>query len=131
MRGKFRTDKDGRFVVRTTLPVAYTIPTDGPVGAMLKATGRHPWRPAHTHFVVSAAGFEPVTTHLFESTDKYLDSDTVFGVKDSLICEFARHETADDDGEAVRRGRALLHGGFRFRAEAGAGDGRRWAVNQV
>jgi catechol 1,2-dioxygenase len=95
MRGKFRTDKDGGFVVRTTLPVAYTIPTDGPVGAMLKATGRHPWRPAHTHFVVSAPGFEPVTTHLFESTDKYLDSDTVFGVKDSLICEFARHETAD------------------------------------
>ena len=95
MRGKFRTDKDCGFVVRTTLPVAYTIPTDGPVGDMLKATGRHPWRPAHTHFVVSAPGFEPVTTHLFESTDKYLDSDTVFGVKDSLICEFARHETAD------------------------------------
>lgn len=95
MRGIFRTDKDGRFVVRTTLPVAYTIPTDGPVGTMLNATGRHPWRPAHTHFVVSAPGFEPVTTHLFESTDKYLDSDTVFGVKDSLICEFTRHDTKD------------------------------------
>jgi len=92
MRGKFRTDRDGRFVVRTTLPVAYPIPTDGPVGAMLKATGRHPWRPAHTHFVVSADGYEPVTTHVFESTDKYLESDTVFGVKDSLICAFVRHD---------------------------------------
>jgi catechol 1,2-dioxygenase len=101
MRGKFRTAADGRYVVRTTLPVAYPIPTDGPVGAMLNATGRHPWRPAHTHFVVSAPGYEGVTTHVFESTDKYLDSDTVFGVKDSLICEFKRHETPDETSKAL------------------------------
>ena len=101
MRGKFRTDADGRYVVRTTLPVAYPIPTDGPVGTMLNATGRHAWRPAHTHFVVSAPGFEAVTTHLFESSDKYLDSDTVFGVKDSLICDFKRHDTNDADAKAL------------------------------
>ena len=96
MRGKFRTSQDGRFIVRTAFPVAYPIPTDGPVGQMLRATNRHPWRPAHVHFVVSADGYEPVTTHLFESTDKYLNSDTVFAVKRSLVCDFERHDTRDE-----------------------------------
>ena len=96
MRGKFRTDKDGRYIVRTTFPMAYQIPTDGPVGRMLKATNRHAWRPAHIHFVVSAPGFEPVTTHIFESSDRWLSSDAVVAVKDSLICDFQKH-TEDDD----------------------------------
>jgi hydroxyquinol 1,2-dioxygenase len=96
MRGKFRTGQDGRFIVRTAFPVAYPIPTDGPVGKMLRATNRHPWRPAHVHFVVSADGYEPVTTHVFESTDKYLNSDTVFAVKRSLVCDFERHDTRDE-----------------------------------
>ena len=96
MRGKFRTDAEGRYLIRTVLPVNYPIPSDGPVGHMLKATGRHPWRPAHIHFVVSAEGYEPVTTHIFDRTDPYLQSDAVFAVKDSLICDFARHESADE-----------------------------------
>src|SRR5258707_2202380 len=91
MRGKFRTDAEGRYLIRTVLPVNYPIPSDGPVGAMLRATGRHPWRPAHIHFVVSADGYDPVTTHIFERTDEYLGSDAVFAVKDSLICDFERH----------------------------------------
>jgi hydroxyquinol 1,2-dioxygenase len=102
MRGKFRTDAEGRYLIRTVLPVNYPIPSDGPVGAMLRATGRHPWRPAHIHFVVSAEGYEPVTTHIFERTDEYLGSDAVFAVKDSLICDFARHEKAE--GDAARLG---------------------------
>jgi hydroxyquinol 1,2-dioxygenase len=96
MRGKFHTDKDGRFIVRTTFPTAYQIPSDGPVGRMLKATNRHAWRPAHIHFVVSAPGFEPVTTHIFESGDPWLKSDAVVAVKESLICEFKRHDSADE-----------------------------------
>jgi protocatechuate 3,4-dioxygenase beta subunit len=103
MRGRFRSDNDGRYLVRTVLPVHYPIPSDGPVGAMLRATGRHPWRPAHIHFVVSAEGYEPVTTHLFDRNDEYLQSDAVFAVKDSLICDFARHDKADD-AEAARLG---------------------------
>jgi protocatechuate 3,4-dioxygenase beta subunit len=95
MRGKFKTDKDGRYLVVTTRPVAYQIPSDGPVGQMLAATNRHPWRPAHVHFVVSAPGFSPVTTHVFDSIDKYLDGDAVFGVKNSLITEFTEHKTKD------------------------------------
>jgi catechol 1,2-dioxygenase len=102
MRGKFRTDATGRYVVRTVLPVNYPIPSDGPVGAMLRATGRHPWRPAHIHFVVSADGYEPVTTHIFDRRDEYLGSDAVFAVKDSLICDFVRHETRGS--EAARLG---------------------------
>jgi len=69
---------------------------------MLRATGRHPWRPAHIHFVVSADGYEPVTTHIFDRTDEYLGSDAVFAVKDSLICDFVRHESPT--GEAARLG---------------------------
>lgn len=95
MRGKYRTDGDGRYLIRTSRPVAYQIPSDGPVGRMLKATNRHAWRPAHIHFVVSADGFEPVTTHIFDSIDPYLESDAVVAVKDSLICEFVRHDTKD------------------------------------
>src|SRR5712691_10630437 len=93
MRGKFRTDAEGRYLIRTVLPVNYPIPSDGPVGAMLRAAGRHPWRPAHIHFVVSADGYEPVTTHIFDRTDEYLGSDAVFAVKDSLICDFVRHDS--------------------------------------
>src|SRR5690242_4641023 len=93
MRGKFRTDSEGRYLIRTVVPVNYPIPSDGPVGRMLKATGRHPWRPAHIHLVVSAEGYEPVTTHIFDRRDEYLGSDAVFAVKDSLICDFERHDT--------------------------------------
>ena len=99
MRGLFRTDGEGRYLVRTVRPVHYAIPSDGPVGRMLRATNRHPWRPAHVHFVVSADGYEPVTTHIFDDADPYLDSDTVFAVKDSLICRFARHDERDEAAE--------------------------------
>jgi catechol 1,2-dioxygenase len=102
MRGRFRTDAEGCYLIRTVLPVNYPIPSDGPVGAMLRATGRHPWRPAHIHFVVSADGYEPVTTHIFDRRDEYLGSDAVFAVKDSLVCDFVRRETRG--GEAARFG---------------------------
>lgn len=97
MRGKYRTDKDGRFVVVTSRPVAYEIPKDGPVGRMLAATNRQAWRPAHVHFVVAADGYEPVTTHLFDAADPRLKAggDAVFGVKESLVVPFREHVAAD------------------------------------
>jgi protocatechuate 3,4-dioxygenase beta subunit len=107
MRGKFTSDADGRYLIRTVRPVHYPIPSDGPVGAMLKAAGRHPWRPAHIHFVVSADGYEPVTTHVFDRTDPYLTSDAVFAVKDSLIIDFVRHD--EPTAEAARLGIAGPH----------------------
>jgi protocatechuate 3,4-dioxygenase beta subunit len=102
MRGVFSTDADGRFLIRTVRPVHYQIPSDGPVGRMLRSTGRHPWRPAHIHFVVSADGFEPVTTHIFDAIDPYLASDAVFAVKPSLVATFVEHATQDTD--ALRLG---------------------------
>ena len=90
-RGRFTTGADGRYGVRTVKPVSYAIPTDGPVGVMLAAMGRHPFRPAHVHLIVSAPGFAPVTTHLFVAGDPYLDTDAVFAVKQSLIVDFISH----------------------------------------
>lgn len=115
MRGKFTTDADGRYLVRTVRPVNYPIPSDGPVGAMLKATGRHPWRPAHIHFVVSADGYEPVTTHIFDRTDPYLESDAVFAVKESLICDFVRHDTPTADASRLGIASPFLTTEFDFR----------------
>lgn len=87
-RGLFTADAGGRFRFRTCVPSAYPVPADGPVGALLKATGRHPYRPAHVHFVASAAGHAPVTTHVFVAGGEYLDSDAVFAVKESLVKDF-------------------------------------------
>src|SRR4051812_10586149 len=85
LRGLFRADADGRFWFRSVVPRYYPIPDDGPVGQLLHATGRHPYRPAHLHFIVQAPGYRPVTTHVFVADSPYLDSDAVFGVKESLI----------------------------------------------
>src|SRR4030095_10710192 len=115
MRGKFRSDAEGRYLIRTVLPVNYPIPSDGPVGAMLKAAGRHPWRPAHIHFVVSADGYEPVTTHIFDRTDPYLASDAVFAVKDALICDFVRRETAGAEAMKLGIDPPYYTAGFDFR----------------
>jgi len=87
-RGKFTTGADGRYGFKTVKPVSYPVPTDGPVGKMLLGMGRHPYRPAHVHVIVTAPGHERVATHLFVEGDDYLDSDAVFGVKHSLVVEF-------------------------------------------
>jgi catechol 1,2-dioxygenase len=114
MRGKFHTDEHGRYLIRTVRPVNYPIPSDGPVGAMLKATGRHPWRPAHIHFVVMADGYEAVTTHIFDRTDEYLESDAVFAVKDSLICDFVRHDRPTPEAEKLGVAGPMLAAEFDF-----------------
>ncbi len=97
LRAVFHTDAEGRFVFRTIKPSFYPIPYDGPVGKMLIATGRHPYRPAHLHFIVSADGYRSVTTELFAEGDPYLDSDAVFGVRESLIVPFVRHAAQSAD----------------------------------
>jgi hydroxyquinol 1,2-dioxygenase len=96
LRARLRTDAEGRYAFETVKPVNYPIPSDGPVGRMLRACGRHPYRPAHIHFIVSAPGHEPVTTHVFVEGDPYLDSDAVFAVKNSLIAPFKRHDSPQE-----------------------------------
>jgi hydroxyquinol 1,2-dioxygenase len=91
-RGLLRSDESGTVRFRSIAPTAYPVPTDGPVGRMLLASGRHPWRPAHLHFRIRAPGFATLVTHIFRAGDPYLDSDAVFGVRSSLIGDFSRHE---------------------------------------
>lgn len=102
-RGKFTTGADGRYGFRTVKPVSYPVPTDGPVGKMLLGMGRHPYRPAHVHVIVTAPEHERVATHLFVEGDKYLDSDAVFGVKHSLVVPFEPHPAgpAPDGGRSA------------------------------
>lgn len=89
-RGIVHSNAEGAFCFRSILPSSYAIPDDGPVGAMLAATGRHPWRPAHLHFMVSANGHKTLVTHVFRDGDQYLESDAVFGVRSSLIADWGR-----------------------------------------
>jgi protocatechuate 3,4-dioxygenase beta subunit len=88
LRGVFTTGPDGRYEFRTARPVSYPIPVDGPVGDLLRAAGRHHWRAAHIHAIVTAPGHRGVTTHVFDADNEYLPSDAVFGVKDSLVRKF-------------------------------------------
>lgn len=100
-RGTFHSGQDGEYYFRSIGAEAYPIPHDGPVGRMLDMLGRHPWRPAHLHFLIKAEGYETLITHVFRDGDKYLDSDAVFGVRSSLIADWVRHEPciAPDGGE--------------------------------
>ncbi len=86
-RGQFVTDENGRYWFRATLPLGYTIPMDGPVGRMILAQNRHGCRPAHTHFLIGATGYRELVTSVYYGYDQYIDTDTVFGVSNSLIVE--------------------------------------------
>jgi len=97
-RGVLQAGAGGEFYFRTIVANAYPIPHDGPVGRLLTALNRHPWRPAHLHFMIQAPGYETLVTHVFRNGDRYLDSDAVFGVRSSLIAEWVLHDpgTAPD-----------------------------------
>jgi hydroxyquinol 1,2-dioxygenase len=90
LRGIFKADAKGRFHFRCVRPEFYPVPHDGPVGKMLRATGRHPMRPPHLHFWITAKGYKPLITHLFVKGGRYLDSDAVFGAKPELIIDFKK-----------------------------------------
>ena len=97
LRGRFTARDDGSYAFLAVRPVPYTIPDDGPVGRMLAATGRHPWRPAHVHMIVRASGYLTLTTHIFDRDSDYLGSDAVFAVKPSLLREFVRRPADDPE----------------------------------
>lgn len=86
--GLFTTDESGRYAFTTVRPVSYTVPSDGPVGELLNATGRHPWRPSHLHYLVKAKGYRTLVTEVFPDDDPYLDQDTVFGVRADLVTRY-------------------------------------------
>jgi hydroxyquinol 1,2-dioxygenase len=120
-RGRFHTDAHGRFHLWTIRPTAYPIPHDGPVGRMLQAQGRHPYRPEHIHFLITAGGHRKLVTHLFAAGDEYLDSDVVFGVKESLVREYAQHSGGTaPDGQVMQGKWYSLHHDFRLAADPSA-----------
>ena len=100
LRGRFVTREDGSYGFVAVRPTPYPIPADGPVGRMLAATGRHPFRPAHIHMIVRAPGHRSVTTHIFDRDSAYIDSDAVFAVKPSLFRDFVRRDADDADRPA-------------------------------
>jgi catechol 1,2-dioxygenase len=100
LRGRFRTRDDGTYGFIAVRPTPYPIPDDGPAGDMLRATGRHPWRPAHIHMIIRAPGHQTVTTHIFDRESDYIDSDTVFAVKQSLLREFVEKPANDPERPA-------------------------------
>jgi hydroxyquinol 1,2-dioxygenase len=106
-RGVFTTGVDGRFQLRSVLACPYPVPEDGPVGQLMRASKGHPWRPAHMHFRISAPGFETLVTQVYREDDPYLDSDPVYGVRQSLVAPWVRDEqglyTLDFDFVLQRR----------------------------
>ncbi|MEJ7931116.1 intradiol ring-cleavage dioxygenase [Ramlibacter sp. AN1015] len=91
LRARFRTDADGRYSFWSIKPTYYPVPADGPVGKMLRGMGRHPNRPGHMHTMLQAEGHQTLVTHLFDADSPYIDSDAVFGVRNSLIVDFGKH----------------------------------------
>ena len=100
-RGKFKTGADGRYWFLSRKPVDYPVPTDGPVGLILNGTGRHSWRPAHLHYLIYKDGYQTIQTEMFNSDSQYLDSDAVFGVKESLVIPYVK---VDDTARAKEYG---------------------------
>lgn len=101
LRARLNADDDGSYSFTTIRPSPYTVPEDGPAGVMLEAMGRHPWRPAHIHFKVSAEGYQDLITEIYPEDDEYIDADAVFGVRDSLAVEF---KATTSEAEATRYG---------------------------
>lgn len=100
--GLMTVGDDGRYAFTTVKPVEYTVPSDGPVGGILNSCGRHPWRPSHLHYIVTAPGFRSLVTEIFPDDDPYLDQDTVFGVREDLVMTYHEKPASDfPDGMAL------------------------------
>lgn len=98
--GRFRTDADGHYALKTLRPKFYPVPTDGPAGELVRASGRHAFRPGHVHAMVSAPGYSTLVSHVFDAEDPYLTSDAVFAVVDSLVRTFERHDSPSEARDA-------------------------------
>ncbi len=96
LRAHMNVGDDGKYVFSTVRPAPYTVPDDGPVGELLHATGRHPWRPSHLHFIITAPGHRTLVTEVFPSDDPYLDEDAVFGVREALVMQYQERTGRSD-----------------------------------
>ena len=117
LRGKFTTDASGRFSFKSVKPAGYPVPTDGPVGDMLRAQNRHPYRPAHIHFLGFKPGYKTLITQVFVDDDEHLESDVVFGVTRALVGDYRRHDDRAPPAPGVRSPWYTLN--YRFVMENG------------
>lgn len=117
LRGKFTTDASGRFAFRSVKPSGYPVPTDGPVGEMLRAQNRHPYRPAHIHFLGFKPGYKTLITQVFVDDDEHLETDVVFGVTRALVGVYRRHHEGEPPAPGARAPWYTLN--YRFVMEAG------------
>jgi protocatechuate 3,4-dioxygenase beta subunit len=119
MRATFQADAEGKYYLRTVIPLGYMIPMDGPVGAMILAQKRHGYRPSHIHFMIGAPGYRELATALYTAGDDHLESDTVFGVTDSLVINVNK-----DDPNSPMKGYPAIRYDFRLANAAKIGSGR-------
>jgi hydroxyquinol 1,2-dioxygenase len=119
MRATFETDAEGRYYLRTAIPLGYMIPMDGPVGAMVLKQKRHGYRPSHIHFLIGAPGYRELATALYPEGDEHIDSDTVFGVTDSLVINIKK-----DDPDSPMKGYPSIRYDFQLAKSAKTGSGR-------
>ncbi len=119
MRGHFHADAEGKYYLRTVIPLGYMIPMDGPVGDMILAQKRHGYRPSHIHFMIGAPGYRELATALYTAGDDHLESDTVFGVTDSLVIQVNK-----DDANAPIKGLPSIRYDFQLALAAKLGSGR-------
>src|SRR6266436_8674606 len=101
LRGKFTTDAEGKFSFRSVKPAGYPVPTDGPVGELLRAQSRHPYRPAHIHFLGFKPGYKTLITQVFVDDDEHLETDVVFGVTRALVGNYRRHDQGEPPAAGV------------------------------
>jgi protocatechuate 3,4-dioxygenase beta subunit len=117
LRGKFTTDAAGHFSFRSVKPAGYPVPSDGPVGEMLRAQNRHPYRPAHIHFLGFKPGYKTLVTQVFVDDDEHLESDVVFEVTRALVGDYRRHDDGKPPAPGVRAPWYTLS--YRFVMESG------------
>jgi hydroxyquinol 1,2-dioxygenase len=132
LRGRVKANAKGEYAFKSYKPKFYSVPVDGPVGDLIRATGNHHMRPAHMHAIVSAPGYQQVITHVFVENDPYLEQDAVFAVKDSLIGHYRK---VDDAAEAKRLGMPnpflKLEWDFRLAPESGVKARKKIAASDA
>jgi len=132
LRGRVKANAKGEYAFASYKPKFYSIPMDGPVGELVRATGNHHMRPAHMHAIVSAPGYQPVITHVFVDGDPYLEGDAVFAVKDSLV---GKYKKVNDAAEAKKLGLPnpflKLEWDFRLAPQSGAKARKKIAASDA
>jgi len=131
LRGRVKANARGEYAFKSYKPKFYSIPVDGPVGELVRATGNHHMRPAHMHAIVSAPGFQQVITHVFVEGDPYLDGDAVFAVKNSLIAKYKKMSDADAKRVGLPAGSQRLDFDFKLSRDAGVKARKKIAASDA